>query len=560
MSADEMNAGTKPTAISSARAPCSSWRASKKSCANAAAIVGIARKNENSAAAARSTRSSIAATIVPPDRDTPGTSASVCPSPTTNARPIGIRSASRTSGCGRTRSTIRITMPPAMKATAMIVRLPCSTVLTNFENSAPATSSGITATMTAIAKFRASASEPRLMTTRTIFSRYSHMTAKIDPSWIIVVNTPPGSSKPSRRLPISRCAVDDTGRNSVTPWMTPRMAALASDGKGGASALGGSGLPLRLLLALRLLRRRRGRRHHVRVRRGARRRVAAPEADDRRRDEDARVGAGDDADHHREREAVQDLAAEEEQRERRQQRRARRDHRPAERLVHRDVDDVVHRVAAHDPQVLADPVEDDDRVVGREARHRENRGDHVQRHVVAEEREERERDQQAVDRRADRADAEAELEAEREVREDADQREHRRPNTLARQLAPDRGADDLGALPRRVEARLLERTLDLVRLDAERRAGFGADLRHADHQQVRGRIAGRLHDGVLAAAHVVLVERLADLLDADRLIELLDHDGAARELHALAQPARPDRDDAGDDDDPRQRDRVPPPR
>src|SRR5438874_475136 len=445
MSADEMNAGTKPTAISSARAPCSSWRASQKSCANAAAIVGIARKNENSAAAARSTRSSIAGTIVPPDRDTPGTSASVCPSPTTNARPIGIRSASRTSGCGRTRSTIRITMPPAMKATAMIVRLPCSTVLTNFENSAPATSSGITATMTAIAKFRASASEPRLMTTRTIFSRYSHMTAKIDPSWIIVVKTPPGSSKPSRRLPISRCAVDDTGRNSVTPWMTPRMAALASDGKGGASALGGSGLPLRLLLALRLLRCRRRGRDHVRVRRGAGRRVAAPEADDRRRDEDARVGAGDDADHHREREAVQHLAAEEEQRERRQQRRARRDHRPPERLVHRDIDDLVQRV------------------------------------------------------------------------------------------------------------------FDLLRLRAQRCAGLGADLRHADHHHVRRRLAVRLHHGVLAAARIVPVERLAHLLHRGRLVEPLDHDGAAGELDAFGNPLGGERDHARDDDDPRQRDGVPAP-
>jgi hypothetical protein len=48
---------------------------------------------------------------------------------------------------------------------------------------------------------------------------------------------------------------------------------------------------------------------------------------------------------------------------------------------------------------------------------------HVERHVVAEEREERHRDQQIVNRRDDRADAEAELEAEREIGEDADQRE-----------------------------------------------------------------------------------------------------------------------------------------
>ena len=33
-------------------------------------------------------------------------------------------------------------------------------------------------------------------TTRTILARYSHMTARIEPSWIITVKTPPGSSKP----------------------------------------------------------------------------------------------------------------------------------------------------------------------------------------------------------------------------------------------------------------------------------------------------------------------------------------------------------------------------
>ena len=163
---------------------------------------------------------------------------------------------------------------------------------------------------------------------------------------------------------------------------------------------------------------------------------AAPEADDRRGDEHARVGAGDDADHHREREPVQHLAAEEEQRERRQQRRARGDDRPAERLVDRRVDDVGHRVAAHRAQVLADPVEDHDRVVGRVAGHRQDGGDDVQRQVVLEEGEERERDEQVVNRRDDRADAEAELEPEGEIREDADERQDGRRQPLA---APARG-------------------------------------------------------------------------------------------------------------------------
>ena len=34
-------------------------------------------------------------------------------------------------------------------------------------------------------------------TTSRILARYSHITARTDPNWIITVNTPPGSSKPS---------------------------------------------------------------------------------------------------------------------------------------------------------------------------------------------------------------------------------------------------------------------------------------------------------------------------------------------------------------------------
>src|SRR5437867_10462131 len=55
------------------------------------------------------------------------------------------------------------------------------------------------------------------------------MIARIDPSWIMIVKTPPGSSKPSNRLAISRCAVEETGRNSVTPCRTPRTAAFKRD-------------------------------------------------------------------------------------------------------------------------------------------------------------------------------------------------------------------------------------------------------------------------------------------------------------------------------------------
>ena len=80
------------------------------------------------------------------------------------------------------------------------------------------------------AKRRASGLDGRPATTARIFARYSHITARIEPSWIITVKTPPGSLKPSSRLPISRCAVDETGRNSVSPCTTPSSAALTRVG------------------------------------------------------------------------------------------------------------------------------------------------------------------------------------------------------------------------------------------------------------------------------------------------------------------------------------------
>ena len=84
----------------------------------------MARKKVNSAAAGRSTRIAIAATIVPPDRDTPGISASAWKQPIATARPSGISSTVNTSGTGRSRSTISMTIPPTMNEIAMMMMLP----------------------------------------------------------------------------------------------------------------------------------------------------------------------------------------------------------------------------------------------------------------------------------------------------------------------------------------------------------------------------------------------------------------------------------------------------
>ena len=111
----------------------------------------------------------------------------------------------------------------------------------------------------------------------------------------------------------------------------------------------------------------------------------------------------------------------------------------------------------------------------------------------------------------------------------------------------------------RADVALLQRLFDLLGGRAERRARFRANLRHSDHHHALGRVAVCLHDRVLPALRIVAVERGTHLLDRDRLVELLDHHGAARELHAAWDPLRRERDTARDDDDPRERNGVPAP-
>src|SRR5689334_4721549 len=50
------------------------------------------------------------------------------------------------------------------------------------------------------------------------------------PRWVATSNTSPvcGSTQPKACRPSSRCAELETGRNSVMPWTTPRIAAMSS--------------------------------------------------------------------------------------------------------------------------------------------------------------------------------------------------------------------------------------------------------------------------------------------------------------------------------------------
>src|SRR5262249_25306919 len=141
--------------------------------------------------------------------------------------------------------------------------------------------------------------------------------------------------------------------------------------------------------------------------------------------------------------------------------------------------------------------------------------------------------------------------------QDAEKRQHGRPEPLPRQLAADRRSDDLGAqAPEVPEIRLPERGFDLIGAASQSGPGLAAHLRNADHHLALRRVAVRLDYGVLAAAGKVAVERRADLLDRDRLIELLDDDRAARELDAAGQSFRREGRDPRDDDGPRDGERV----
>ena len=205
-------------------------------------------------------------------------------------------------------------------------------------------------------------------------ARKNHTTARIVPNWMATSNDAAGvvESEPKTLARGSGAPSSRTGRNSVRPCTTPSSAA-ASRFTTASTADSIAAAPSRLARA--------GVATAARLRGAARRLRMIAIADG---DEDRRVRAGDDADEHREREAAQHFAAEEEQREHREERRAGRDDRAASVWLTLVLTIAVERLAPHRPLVLTHAVEDDDRVVHRVAGDRQNRGDDVQRQVVAE--------------------------------------------------------------------------------------------------------------------------------------------------------------------------------
>jgi hypothetical protein len=89
----------------------------------AASMVGMARKNENSAAALRSTPIISAPMMVAPERETPGTMAMHCMKPMASAVLARMPSVLVMVGAGLMRSMTRMAMPPTMRAMATTLGL-----------------------------------------------------------------------------------------------------------------------------------------------------------------------------------------------------------------------------------------------------------------------------------------------------------------------------------------------------------------------------------------------------------------------------------------------------
>ena len=189
------------------------------------------------------------------------------------------------------------------------------------------------------------------------------------------------------------------------------------------------------------------------------------------------------------------------------------------------------RIAA---QVLAHAIEDDDRVVGRKAGDGQQRRNHVERQVVAEKSEEREGDQQVVQRRDHGADREAQLKAERDVAENPDHRQDRRPDRLV--------ASARGRRPGRRSRCRAARSCRGCRPAARPRSSRAVVLSEAPASAPTSgtRIIIWCCDGspdelMTRSWPNVMFERRAHLLIRHRLLEFLDHHGAAGELDALWQ-------------------------
>jgi len=172
------------------------------------------------------------AVIVPPERDTPGMSASACAKPKT--MPLPQVSSRRRRVFAPTPSAMPSRMPKTMSVTATI-QSERKVVSIAFWNARPRTTIGTLPRMTS-QPIRASGSLRGTLpdsdwtqreTIRAMSRQKYSSTAASVPSWMIAVKRAPGSPPvPSSSPTMRMCALEEMGRNSVSPWTRPRMRAL----------------------------------------------------------------------------------------------------------------------------------------------------------------------------------------------------------------------------------------------------------------------------------------------------------------------------------------------
>src|SRR3989475_618688 len=271
--------------------------------------------------------------------------------------------------------------------------------------------------------------------------------------------------------------------------------------------------------------------------------------EERRRDIDRREGPREDREGHHQRKRPQHLAREQHERDRRRHGGPVCENGARQRLVDREIQDLVQVLAPEFAQVLPDAIEDDDRVVERVADHGQDRADDHETHFEVEIPDERDRGEDVVERREHGGEAEAPLEPDGEVNEGDDERKQDREEGLALELAPHLRADRLGAqdlivLGRRAQGACQGRV-------HRRRGGFGG----AFDRGVRPPAARPDHVFVdraallnLRVANAGRIERAADALRSNGLGRLHLNQRAAGELDGVVQAAHQEQRESGNDD------------
>src|SRR5215213_9720494 len=520
-----------------------SRRTFRPSCAAAAAIAGTPSRNEKRAAASRRSPRNNASVRVAPDRDTPGTRAADCAQPSAKPSPVPRSSACRTRLDARSAHNSRSPPTASVTPTTAGFRSASSTS----RSRRPTMTTGIVPT--AISQAMRAGSSCCLESTRGAAiamrnrsCRKYTSTASSVPRWQATSNASPNLSvsHPKNAFARIRWAELDTGRNSVSPWITPsstassrittwcaEAAVVGTTGRHSrpAGAVMWSGHPH---VAPRLARHLwRGARRLPRVARGLRSgrppaELAAAQDDcDRGGDEDGRVRSRDDTHQHGERESAQHLSAEQVQGQHGEEGRARGQERPPERLVDAGIHDLVERLTPHRPHVFAHSIEDDDRVVDRVPGNRQDGRHDIQRELVAGKRHHGQDHEDVVERGHECAGSEDQSEPQSDVRTDAKDGGERCVDALPLQVLPHDRADDLGAEHVELaDVRLLNRRNRLLRdvLEAEPLLLI-MRLRKPNEDFVLGRITVLLH--YLLAGQGV--ERTAHGGVADRLLEA-EHD------------------------------------